>query len=114
MKQIRKEAINEKSEEAITITQKHGIISHMIPLINQLSFTRHTEDVIVTKRKGTSSMLGKRKIDHDIQINLMTKNLLEKRLKVVNGFSGQSNDYERRDETIEADAQINPEEPECI
>jgi hypothetical protein len=49
-------------------------------------------------------MLGKRKIDQDIQINLMTKSLLEKRLRMVVGSTVfNNNECEMGDETIERD-----------
>ena len=36
MKEFRKKAINEKKDDSLSITQNHGMISHMIPLVNQL------------------------------------------------------------------------------
>ena len=81
----------------------------MIPLVNQLSFTKHTEDIIETKRKGNTSVLGKRKMDHDIKINLLTKKLLNKRLRTVNGPN-----YQRNAGANEGEAHGKGEQPESM
>lgn len=40
--------------------QKNGLVTYMIPLLQQMQFKTQTEDVFIISRKN-SSMLGKRK-----------------------------------------------------
>ena len=62
--------------------KQQGLVTYVIPLLQQLQYKSQTEDTMVIPRK--TSILGKRKImTHDLEVNLKMREAVAKRLKTM-------------------------------
>ena len=64
------------------VRKSQGLVTYVIPLLQQLQFQSQTEDTIVISRK--TSVLGKRKImNQDLEVNQKMRDVVAKRLKLI-------------------------------
>ena len=64
------------------VKNQQGLVTYVIPLLQQLQYKSQTEDTLVIPRK--TSILGKRKImTHDLEVNLKMREAVAKRLKTM-------------------------------
>ena len=64
------------------VRKSHGLVTYVIPLLQQLQYQSQTEDTLLISRK--TSLLGKRKImTQDIEVNQKMREVVAKRLKSI-------------------------------